>query len=304
MNFADRLQQSIEKSKSRIIAGLDPKLESFPKWVLTQAAKESTQEDSIYRAITIFYQSCLDTIGSNIASVKPNIAFFEQYGLGGIRAFITVCEMIRERQLPLVVDAKRGDIGSTAEAYSNAFLGSAAAFSKPVCLVQADALTVNPFLGFDTLEIFVKDCEKNGRGLFVLVKTSNPGSAAIQSAQSGESSVSETIACWVAQRGAALVGSSGYSSLGAVVGATYPGEAKKLRSLMPHAFFLIPGMGAQGGSAQDAVAGCDARGGGALINLSRGLFSAFSSLELNEQQTRTELLQLVTHYNNEITAAL
>ena len=163
-----------------------------------------------------------------------------------------------ELGLPVIADAKRGDIGSTAQAYSSAFLGKDAPFA-------ADALTVNPFLGFDTLEPFIQDCEKYGKGIFVLVKTSNPGSAALQ----GETS--HKVAEWLNQSGEKFIGACGYSSLGAVVGATHPEEARELRGAMPKNFFLIPGYGAQGGSAADAVAGFSKTKHGGIINVSRGL---------------------------------
>lgn len=311
MNFADRLVQSIDRSKSFIVAGFDPQLDTVPEAVLTAAAATTqTNEDFVDAALTDFYTLALDGLAGRIAAVKPNIAFFEQYGLGGLRAFGTVCALARERDLPVIVDAKRGDIGSTAQAYSRAFLGAVSVGGRKIQTWDVAAVTVSPFLGFDTLAPFVDDCLAYGKGIFVLVKTSNPGSADIQGLRSTESDVdvSALIAQWLDKEGRRILGDAGFSSLGAVVGAPYPDEARRLRSLMPRNFFLIPGMGAQGGTAADAVAGfgrtTDGRPHGALINLSRGLLSAFSSRAVSRPAIVSELRAKAEAVNRDISAAL
>jgi orotidine-5'-phosphate decarboxylase len=284
MNFADRLTASIARTHSFIVAGFDPQLETFPEVVLAEATRTTrTDEEFVFAALTSFYTLALDALAPHVAAIKPNIAFFEQYGLGGLRAFDIVCRAARERGLPVIADAKRGDIGSTAQAYSRAFIGKVTVGARTIPTWNVDAVTVNPFLGFDTIAPFVADCLDHERGIFVLVKTSNPGSGDIQGIRGGESDldISGSIARWLDKEGRKLLGTCSFSSLGAVVGAPYPAEAKRLRELMPRNFFLIPGMGAQGGTAADAVAGfgVNERGEphGALINLSRGLLSAFSS---------------------------
>lgn len=310
MNFADKLQNSIERSKSYICAGFDPNLAQFPKCILDAASQQTkTEEDAIFMAIKSFYELALEVLSPSIAAVKPNIAFFEQYGLGGLRALFAISALASERDLPVILDGKRGDIGSTAEAYSNAYLGQTLAFGKNVSKVSFDAITLNPFLGFDTLEPFLKDMAQFGKGVFVLVKTSNPGSASIQDLNSKGSgkTVSVIVADWLNQRGQDFVGSCGFSALGAVVGATYPEQARQLRALMPKNLFLIPGLGAQGGSAKDALAGFATTAnklGGGIINVSRGLFSSFSSLEIELEAIKVELRTNIAAFNRAVTEAL
>lgn len=318
ISFADRLQASIERSHSFIVAGFDPRIEDFPQFLLQATKSRYSQTDElIYAALVDFYALALQALAPSVAAVKPNIAFFEQYGLAGLRAYGEVIRMAKQHGLPVIADAKRGDIGNTAAAYSAAFLGRSRIFEVEFSVYDADALTVSPFLGFDTLEPFFKDCQQYGKGIFVLVKTSNPGSSAIQGRStqtagkpSGDpANVSETIAVWLASRAEGLMGQCGYSGLGAVVGATFPDEARQLRRLMPSNIFLIPGMGAQGGSAADAVAGF-AQGasgkdrGAAVINLSRGLFSASGFSGANAQAWVEELQKRAAKFNAEIWQAL
>ncbi len=303
--FADRLQNSIESRESFLCAGFDPRLDAVPDFALRAAERENTTEDAVYRALTDYFSAALDALADRVAAVKPNSAFFEALGLGGIRALISVGDMLRERKLPFILDAKRGDIGSTASAYSSAYLGRSKAFGRELSLVEADALTVNPFLGFDTLEPLLSDCRSYGKGLFVLVKTSNPGSGALQGAAAGDMTVSERISAWLEETGVQLRGECGYSSIGAVVGATHPQEAAGLRKLMPNAFLLIPGMGAQGASAEDAIAGFSTRTprGGAVVNVSRGLFS-FSSKTVSKEEAQAELKANADKFNTMIRTAL
>ena len=306
MNFADRLQASIDRSGSFVVAGFDPRLESFPRFILEEAQrKTSTGEDAVCLALTTFHAVALEALSQKIAAVKPNLAFFESYGIGGLRAFLAICRIAKEHGLPLVADGKRGDIGSTAKAYSSAFLGKSSIFGESAPVFDADALTVNPFLGFDTLEAFLNDCKEYGKGIFVLVKTSNPGSGDIQNEklQNGET-ISRKIAAWADRQGRDLIGKCGYSSLGVVTGATYPQEARELRVVMPLNIFLIPGMGAQGGTARDAVAGFSQNKGGAIINISRALLSAFSKECNSKEGMICELRDKITAFNSQIREAL
>jgi len=274
-NFADRVHDSIRRTSSFLVAGCDPVIEKFPAFILNGAEVKSTSDSQfIERALAEFCELFLSAVAGNVAAIKPNIAFFEQYGLPGIAAFARLCSAIRAAGIPLITDAKRGDIGSTAAAYSAAFLGKTTVRGRLVDNFSADALTINPFLGFDTLEPFLNDCKTFGKGVFVLVQTSNPGAASIQGLVAEGRPVREHIAGWLADHADELVGESGWSGLGAVVGASYPAEAKRLRQVMPRNFFLIPGLGAQGAAAKDSVAGFgvkDGAPGGALINVSRGL---------------------------------
>lgn len=306
MNFADRLLASIQKNTSFIVAGFDPQLETLPRFILEKAARDgATNEDSIYNALVNFHREALTAVSSQIAAVKPNIAFFEQYGLGGLKAFASICALIREHGLPVIADVKRGDIGSTAQAYSSAFLGQSMAFGKRTAIFDVDAITVNPFLGFDTVETYFKDCKEFGKGLFVLVKTSNPGSASIQGLKDSGTgrSISETVARWLAEHASELQGTCGYSGLGAVVGATYPAEARALRELMPTNLFLIPGMGAQGGTASDSVAGFSPKKSGAIINISRGLLGSLNDC-VDAASLRALISERAGIFNKQISEAL
>ncbi len=304
-SFADRLQSSFEKTNSALIAGCDPVLDKLPKFLLVDAEKRAATDDAfIEHALSRFTELFLAAVTGRVAAIKPNIAFFEQYGLPGLAVFKRFCDQIRASEIPLIIDAKRGDIGSTAAAYSAAFLGGVAVRGKRSVAFEGDALTINPFLGFDTLEPFLTDCERYGKGLFVLLQTSNPGAKDIQGLHSGGRTVSEHIAHWLNANAARLQGECGWSGLGAVVGASYPDEARRLRALLPTTFFLMPGFGAQGAGADDAVAGFGSRNGsrgGALVNVSRGLLegSADSDSSLVDLITAN-----TTKFNATLSAAL
>ncbi|MBN8550391.1 MAG: orotidine-5'-phosphate decarboxylase [Deltaproteobacteria bacterium] len=306
MNFADRLIQSIQRNKSFIVAGFDPQLETFPRFILEEAAaKTANSEDAVFQALLRFHAIAIEALSGVVSAVKPNIAFFEQYGISGLLAFSHICKMLKEREVPIIADVKRGDIGSTAKAYSAAYLGRAAVFGKPTAMFDVDAITVNPFLGFDTVETYFDDCKEYGKGIFVLVKTSNPGSATLQGIQSNSGkTISESVAQWLGEKAEQFVGTSGYSSLGAVVGATYPDEARALRKIMPKNFLLIPGMGAQGGSAQDAVAGFSTQKSGALINISRGLLGSIPATITDSPALGLLIRNRALEFNAQVAAAL
>jgi orotidine-5'-phosphate decarboxylase len=220
-------------------------------------------------AVEAFCLAILDRLAGRVAIVKPQIAFFERLGWRGMQALDAVVAGARARELMVLLDAKRGDIGSTAKGYAEAYLGSQAA-------LPADAITLNPYLGLDTLEPFVKTAAESGGGLFVLVKTSNPGSKDLQERDVGGRPLYERVAeslTGIAQR---MTGSeTGWSSLGVVVGATYPEAQHRIREILPRALFLVPGYGAQGGGARQAVggfvAGPTGRLEGGLVNSSRAI---------------------------------
>ena len=273
--FADRLQSSIDTTRSALIAGCDPVIDKLPRFLIDQAAAQSSTDDEfIERALAPFCDAFFEAIKGRVAAVKPNIAFFEQYGLTGLSVFKRLCDALRAAKIPVIIDAKRGDIGSTAAAYSAAFLGSTTVRGHAYTAFEGDALTINPFLGFDTLEPFVTDCERAGKGLFILLQTSNPGAKDIQGLSANGKTVTLHVAEWLAKNAPRLVGSCGWSGLGAVVGASYPDEARALRAILPSTLFLLPGFGAQGAGADDAAAGFgtqNGKRGGALVNVSRGL---------------------------------
>lgn len=268
-NFADRLCAAIRRVGNPAVVGLDPRLELMPPFLLEQARRG---EQPVRQAVRDFHEIVLDEAAGRVAAVKPQIAFFEQYGLEGVAAFADTVAMARERGLLVIADAKRNDIDSTAAAYANAFLGAADVFGRATPAFQADALTVTPYLGQDTLRPFVDACRAHGKGIFVLVKTSNAGSGDLQDLRTSDGrTVAERVADMVDKLGAEVTGEDGYSSIGAVVGATYPDEARALRARMPRAIVLVPGYGAQGGGAADAIAAFDERGMGAVVNASRAI---------------------------------
>jgi orotidine-5'-phosphate decarboxylase len=273
--FADRLHNRIKSCNTVLVAGLDPRSDQIPQFIIAEAAHvSSSSEDFIYESLFRYYRRSLSLLAEGVPAVKPNIAFFEQYGLGGIRAFASLCSLARELGLLVVGDCKRGDIGATAEAYARAYLAPRSFNGRATNSFQVDALTVNPFLGFETLEPFIGCCEEAGAGVFILIRTSNPGSGDIQKLalrNSSDSTISSHIAEWVGQHSHRLKGRCGLSGLGAVVGAQHRQEAQHLRSLMPNSYFLIPGFGAQGASGDDAAAVIGVQQAG-LINTSRSLF--------------------------------
>ncbi|MDD5103199.1 MAG: orotidine-5'-phosphate decarboxylase [Candidatus Peribacteraceae bacterium] len=253
MNFADVLTDAIQQ-KSPVCVGLDPALDKLPEGIVKDA-----------KGLLNFSTGIIDAVKDIAACVKPQMAYYEVLGWEGMRAFWETCAYAKLQGLLVIADGKRNDIGSTCDAYAEAYLHK----DSPV-----DALTVSPYLGSDGVKPFIERCNKNEKGIFVLVKTSNPSSGELQDLPTGDETVHEHMAQLVTSWGADVLGpSSHYSSVGAVVGATYPEELKYLRSLMPNTPILIPGYGAQGGTAGDIKAGF-VNGNGAIVNSSRGIIFA------------------------------
>ncbi|PIO06288.1 orotidine-5'-phosphate decarboxylase [Candidatus Micrarchaeota archaeon CG08_land_8_20_14_0_20_59_11] len=267
MNFADRLIRESVRKNSKICVGLDPQLDLLPPELLVKYGKTPS---GIGRALFEFNRGIIDSVHDVAVAVKPQIAFYEQFGIEGMRAFKKTIKYAKKKGLLVILDAKRGDIGSTASAYSRAYLGGKEA-AFPV-----DAITINPYLGADGILPFLEHCKAHGKGVFILVKTSNPSARELQD-QRLESGVpvSEHLAAMVRKWGLELGGTLGYSSVGAVVGATYPEDAKKLRKIMPRAIFLVPGYGAQGGTAGDMRHFFNEDGHGAIVNASRSIIYAY-----------------------------
>lgn len=277
--FVDRLIESVKKLENPTVVGLDPKLEYIPGSIREKALKEhGAGLLGAAEAIIAFNRKLIDAVSDIVAAVKPQLAYYEMYGLEGIRAFQETCVYAREKGLLVIVDGKRNDIGSTAEAYSAAYLGKARAEDGEHAVFNADALTVNPYLGFDGVKPFVEDCKKYGKGIFILVKTSNKSSGQLQDiiTQDGKT-IYETVAELVNDWGTEAVGVNGYSSIGAVVGATYPEQAGILRKMMKQAYILVPGYGAQGGTAADVVHSFNSDGLGAVVNASRSIMCAWKA---------------------------
>lgn len=264
-HFADRLTGAIKAKGNGVLVGLDPRLAHLPDEVRPQ----SDSWEDIAVAYENFCKRIIDVVADLVPATKPQAAFFEQLGPAGMAALREVISYAKQKQLVVILDAKRSDIGSTAQAYASAYLGEGSPYG-------AESLTVNPYLGGDSLSPFLDPLEDQSTGIFVLVKTSNPGGKDFQDLAVGgsETKLFHRVADMVEKQAAESLGDSGYGNVGAVVGATYPEELVELRRRMPHSILLIPGYGSQGGTAKDVVAGFDEQGGGALVNSSRAIIFA------------------------------
>ncbi|MCA9089497.1 MAG: orotidine-5'-phosphate decarboxylase [Planctomycetaceae bacterium] len=272
MTFADRLHAAIRAKGTPALVGLDPRWEQLPAPL---KAKAEAGGGSCYeiqaRAFEEFCLRIIDVVADLVPAVKPQSAFFEDSGPAGVAALQRVIQAARDKGLIVICDAKRGDIGSTAEAYARAYLAGEDPSSAPFA---ADALTVNPYMGADTLQPFIDRAAACGGGLYVLVRTSNPGSGEFQNRLTEGQSLYQRVAEVVEKLNVDSHPARGYGSIGAVVGATYPEELGELRALMPHTPLLIPGYGSQGGTSADTSAGFDQAGLGAIVNSSRGIIFA------------------------------
>lgn len=263
--WSDRLSHAVLDKRSPVCVGLDPRRDQLPEAL--QPASEAPAD--VADAFARFSCAVIDAVADQVAVVKPQVAFFEQLGPAGMAALGRTIAHAVSRGLLVIADAKRNDIGSTAEAYAAAFLGRGERSAW-----GSDALTVSPYLGDDSLQPFVDRCRDTASGLFVLVKTSNPGSGFMQDLTIDGCSIAARVAAWVESQSAAACGQHGFGPIGAVVGATYPDELSMMRRAMPRAWLLVPGYGAQGGTARDVAAAFDARGLGAIVNNSRGIIFA------------------------------
>ena len=275
MNAIDRLINKIKETNNPTVIGLDPRYELLPKCVLE---KYPDTLEGVSQAIVEYNKALIDETYDVIPAVKPQIAFYEMFGIPGIKAFEETCKHAKQKEMLVIADIKRGDIGSTAQGYSNAYLGKTKIGEKEESIFDVDFVTVNPYMGTDCVKPFIEDCKKYDKGIFILVKTSNPSSGELQDVklENGEE-VYVKVAKLVEEWGKELRGEYGYSSIAAVVGATYPKQLKEIREIAPHTYFLIPGYGAQGGKAEDIALGFDKNGLGGIVNASRSLMCAYKS---------------------------
>lgn len=295
IKMIDKLIQKIERTNAPIVVGLDPMLKYIPEYLKKKAYAEYGETlKGAAEAVWSFNKEIVDHICDLIPAVKPQIAMYEQFGIEGLLVFQRTVEYCKEKGLLVIGDVKRGDIGSTSEAYAVGHLGGVQIGSQFCRGFDEDFVTVNPYLGSDGVKPFIKVCQEEKKGIFVLVKTSNPSSGEFQdrmvrgSSEAGTESVNGTCACdrplyeivgeKVAEWGAECMGSS-YSNVGAVVGATYPEQGRALRKLMPKTFILVPGYGAQGGKGADLVHFFNEDGLGAIVNSSRGIIAAYKQEE-------------------------
>ena len=282
INFADKLIHLINEKKNPSVVGLDPAIENLPaslieKYKLT--LKPGSPIENIYsaasEAVFEFNKNIIDSTCDIVPAVKLQVAYYEELGAQGISAFKETASYAKSKGIIVIGDVKRNDIGNTCKAYSNAYIGRSEIFGTKTALFDLDAVTVNSYLGHEGVAPFIEDCAKYGKGIFILVKTSNPGSEDFQGLSTDKGKNYFVMGQLVAEWGKGLVGKSKYSSIGAVVGATYPQEAVTLRQSMKQTLFLVPGYGAQGGTPDD-IAECFNPGGlGAIINSSRGIIFAY-----------------------------
>lgn len=269
-SFSDRLAAAIRKTGNPVCVGLDPRAEQLPMGVKFDA--DHRGNGAIADAYSLFCRGVIDVVADMVPIIKPQAAFFEQLGPAGCQALADVVHYARSKNLLVLIDGKRNDIGSTAEAYADGYLGT-----DRISPWGGDALTVSPYLGDDSLTPFVKVCRKRSAGLFVLVKTSNAGGGMFQDLVANGKPIYRHVGDYVEQLAVETLGQCGYGSVGAVVGATYPKQQEELRAAMPHTWFLVPGYGSQGATAADVATAFDANGLGAIVNNSRGIIFAHAN---------------------------
>ena len=271
----NKLTEKIRKTHAPIVVGLDPMLNYIPKHIQDAAFKECGETlEGAAEAVWQFNKAIVDATHDLIPAVKPQIAMYEQFGIPGLMAFKKTVDYCKEKDLVVIGDIKRGDIGSTSAAYAAGHSGRVQVGSKEYAGFDEDFVTVNPYLGSDGVNPFIDVCKKEKKGLFILVKTSNPSSGEFQDQLVNGRPLYELVGEKVAEWGQECMGDS-YSYIGAVVGATYPEMGKILRRIMPKAYILVPGYGAQGGQGKDLVHFFNEDGLGAIVNSSRGIIAAY-----------------------------
>lgn len=288
----DQLIKSIKIKGNPTVVGLDPQPSMIPDCVLKPHIENDGQTLAAMAAAFLeFNKAIIDKVYDLVPGVKIQIAMYEQLGAAGIRCYIDTAQYAKAKGLIVIGDIKRSDIASTAACYSAAHIGRVQVGESSFAPFDSDFVTINPYLGEDSISPFLKDCKDWDKGLFLLVKTSNPGGGLFQNLMVDDSPLYELVGAHVAKIGADFVGECGYSAIGAVVGATYPQELKRLRELMPQTFFLIPGYGAQGGSAADIADAFDKDGIGAVVNSSRGILAAYQNKQYQNLFAPSEYME-------------
>lgn len=305
MSF-DRLIAKIIETKNPTVAGLDPKLDYIPQYIKEESyAKYGKNLEGAADALLTFNKALIDALCDIIPAVKPQAAYYEMYGFYGVKALYETITYAKEKGMFVITDGKRNDIGTTMEAYANAHLGKTDVEGVKFEAFGADALTVNGYLGTDGIKPLLKICEEADKGIFVLVKTSNPSSGELQDKELADgksvyAAMGEMCESW----GSELVGKYGYSAVGSVVGATYPEQLEELRKAMPHTFFLVPGYGAQGGGAKDVAPAFDENGIGAIINSSRGIMCAYKKEGCDEKDFAAAARREAIRMRDDINSAI
>lgn len=271
----DRLIEKIEKTNNPTVVGLDPTLEMMPDFLKVEMFETyGKTPEAVAHMFVKFNKTIIDAVRDLVPAVKPQIAMYEQYGIEGLKAYIETIDYAKEKSLLVIGDIKRGDISSTAAAYA-AHIEGTKIDGEFFDLWKEDAITINPYLGFDGIEPFINACNSRDKGVFVLVKTSNPSSGEIQDIAASGQQVYERVAGLVDVWGTLAMGEKGFSRIGAVVGATYKEQGEALRKIMTNTFFLVPGYGAQGGTGADLKGFFNKDGVGCIVNSSRGITAAY-----------------------------
>ena len=281
MNIMEKLAQRIRELKNPTVAGLDTRIEYLPESFVKEILPEGIRSfEDAAEAVYQYNVRLVDALHDIVPAVKVQVAYYEMYGAAGMVAFEKTMAYAHDKGMIVMADVKRNDIGATAACYANAYVGTTQMPYGAVRPFASDIATINPYLGADGVLPFVQACEANGTGVFALVKTSNPSSGQLQDLRYEDGrTLYEAVADLVEAWGESTRGESGYSAVGAVVGATYPQQGASLRARMPHTFFLVPGYGAQGATGKD-IAGCfDKNGSGAIVNASRSILCAWKKRE-------------------------
>lgn len=282
----DKLIQKIKQLGNPTVAGLDPRIEYVPQYIRDKAYETYGKNGKgVGAALLEFNKTLIDALCGVVPAVKPQSAYYEMYGIHGMMALMETITYAKSKGMYVILDVKRNDIGSTAEAYASAYLGKSVIDEETSYQdFDCDSVTVSPYLGTDGIQPFVTECEKNDKDIFVLVKTSNKSSGELQDLVSGSETIYEKMAKLVVGWGESTIGKFGYSAVGAVVGATYPEQAEKLRKLMPQTYFLVPGYGAQGGTAKDVAKSFNKDGLGAIVNSSRAIMCAYKKENYSDEE--------------------
>lgn len=302
----DKLLEKIAEKQNPTVAGLDPKLSYIPEYLKAESyAKYGKTLEGAADALLSFNKGLIDALCDIVPAVKPQAAYYEMYGWQGVRALTETIAYAKEKGMVVITDGKRNDIGATMQAYAAAHLGVTEVEGENVEAFGADLLTVNGYLGSDGIKPLLEVCKAGDKGIFVLVKTSNPSSGELQDRELSDGvTIYRAMGDMCEGWGKELPGKYGYSGVGAVVGATYPAQLGELRAALPHTFFLVPGYGAQGGGADDVAPAFDKNGLGAIVNSSRGILCAWQkencAPEDYAQAARREAIRM----RDEITARI
>ena len=300
-----RLIERIAQLQNPSVVGLDSLLDYIPQHIKEEKfAQYGDTFDAAAQAILANNKEIIDAICDIVPAVKPQAAYYEMYSWQGMWALCETVKYAQEKGMIVIMDGKRNDIGSTMQAYAKAHLGVSEVNGKELSAFGSDMLTVNGYLGSDGIEPLLPICDEKDKGIFVLVKTSNPSSGELQDQKIGDKSIYETMGAMCEQWGEKTQNSYGYSRVGAVVGATYPQQLSEMRQKMPHTFFLVPGYGAQGGGANDVAGAFDKNGLGAIVNSSRGIMCAWKKTGKDGRDYKEAARAEAIRMRDEIVAAI